>query len=519
MATVLALPAAADFFVDTLPDLAPGYQVPTMHAGLLNVTGGDLFFWHVGATYQPSAVRKRILWLNGGPGCSSMDGALLELGPFRFDPDGSLVENEGTWTKNIDVLFLDQPIGTGYSVSDGQLDKSLDSAATKVAEFFEEYLTVFPEQRRDHWYIAGESFAGQYIPHIWNTVRDILEVRGIFIGGPWFDPPHQYLSYANFLKEKSLVIKENWHLLDEMQKDCMTALTEAEESPVPECESITDFALRNYGSKQCFNVYDYPETSPYNSCGQEWPDEVPLMIKYLSRPEVREALHVPRSSENWEECDPGVHKAMRVQIQKSGIKLLPEVLKEIPVLLATGDLDYICNYDGVKLALDNLKWGNRSDAGFDDSEQPEMLTLKGRDIGIMRHGRGLSFLNVANGTHMLPIGLPTEMRLLIENFVGIDAENEKLSPIGEQPGNSEDVAAAVRRAYRRASFVALIVVAVVAFIIFVVWWRSSNGLTLLAIARSFMHSNLKRPKFSRDRYVRLTDLARPEVIIEEEEEG
>lgn len=514
-----AVPAAADFYVDELPDLTPGSRFPTMHAGLLNVTGGKLFFWHVSANYQRTDSRKRMLWLNGGPGCSSMDGALLELGPFGFNAEGGLVENEGSWTENIDLLFLDQPLGTGYSVSDGALDGSLEIAAEKVAEFFEEYFKVFPEQQRDHWYLAGESFAGQYLPHVWKVVRNIMQVKGVFIGGPWIDPPHQYLSYANFLKQKNLVAKENWPKLDELQKACIDALQETKELVVSACEDISSFALRMYGgSKQCFNVYDYDKISPYDLCGMEWPETLPLMKKYLSRPEVRKALHVPVSSETWEECKGSVHRAMKANNDETGIKLLPEMLEETPVLLATGEKDYICNYDGVELALDNLKWGNSTTFGFHDDEQPEILSLEGRTIGVLKQARGLSFLNVANGTHMLPIGLPTEMRLVAEYFVQKALDKEEILPIKDPSGNTEEVAAAVRRAYRRASLLALIVVGIVAIVIFVACWRSSNGFSLLAMARGFMHSSLKRPKFTSNRYVRLSDLRRPEVIIEEEDE-
>lgn len=58
---------------------------------------------------------KTIFWLNGGPGCSSMDGALLETGPFRIDENEKVIYNNGSWHKFGDIIYVDQPAGTGFS--------------------------------------------------------------------------------------------------------------------------------------------------------------------------------------------------------------------------------------------------------------------------------------------------------------------------------------------------------------------------------------------------------------------
>ena len=60
-----------------------------------------------------------MIWLNGGPGCSSMDGALMEVGPYRVTEDQKLIENKGSWHEFANLLFVDQPVGTGFSFVDG----------------------------------------------------------------------------------------------------------------------------------------------------------------------------------------------------------------------------------------------------------------------------------------------------------------------------------------------------------------------------------------------------------------
>lgn len=88
------------------------------HIEVDSTHNGHLFFLHV--QNKHIAERQRtVIWLNGGPGCSSMDGALMEVGPFRVTEDQTLVNNEGSWHEFANLLFVDQPVGTGFSYVDG----------------------------------------------------------------------------------------------------------------------------------------------------------------------------------------------------------------------------------------------------------------------------------------------------------------------------------------------------------------------------------------------------------------
>ena len=72
---------------------------------------------------ERNTTKKWALWLNGGPGCSSMDGLLTENGPFRVQKDGSLVDNEFAWSKNVSILYLESPVDVGFTYSDNKADK------------------------------------------------------------------------------------------------------------------------------------------------------------------------------------------------------------------------------------------------------------------------------------------------------------------------------------------------------------------------------------------------------------
>ncbi len=127
---------AEDYRVKSLP-LIDSDVLPEMYAGYITVhesTNTDLFFWTVktdnviynnegqNGTYNENGVKingnnKTVIWLNGGPGCSSMDGALMEIGPFRVGKNGPEI-NHGAWHESVNVIYIDQPAGTGLSRTD-----------------------------------------------------------------------------------------------------------------------------------------------------------------------------------------------------------------------------------------------------------------------------------------------------------------------------------------------------------------------------------------------------------------
>ncbi|GAA5914223.1 hypothetical protein JCM8208_001524 [Rhodotorula glutinis] len=116
-----SLPTASDLFVPHLPGLPRGAQL-SLFAGLLPSTpppsssDAQLYFLLARNKHIPKRERL-VIWLNGGPGCSSFDGALIELGPVKVNKDAEtlrMVESTA-WNEYANVLFLDQPAGTGFS--------------------------------------------------------------------------------------------------------------------------------------------------------------------------------------------------------------------------------------------------------------------------------------------------------------------------------------------------------------------------------------------------------------------
>ena len=146
----------------------PGFSGPipfSQYAGYVpvNTTAQRfLFYWFVESQSNPST-DPVVLWMNGGPGCSSLDGFVTEHGPFLMNPDGkSLRANEFAWNKKANVIYLESPFEVGYSFSKSKDNvwndvKSADDVVQFLYIFFAE---MFPQYQKNAFYIAAESYGG-----------------------------------------------------------------------------------------------------------------------------------------------------------------------------------------------------------------------------------------------------------------------------------------------------------------------------------------------------------------------
>jgi len=143
-----------------------------------------------------------VLWLNGGPGCSSLGGGWLsELGPYYPTSTGALKPNPHTWVKGANVIFLESPAGVGFSYFNNSDDLYCDDARTAADTrlFLLGWLEKFPGFSGSPLVIAGESYAGHYAPQLAAAILDgnqgkaqgapgYLNLEGMAIGNAWTDP-------------------------------------------------------------------------------------------------------------------------------------------------------------------------------------------------------------------------------------------------------------------------------------------------------------------------------------------
>ncbi|XP_005102722.2 lysosomal protective protein-like [Aplysia californica] len=210
--------------IQHLPGLA---QQPTFkqYSGYLSALGTkQLHYWFVESQNEPSS-DPVVLWLNGGPGCSSLFGLLQENGPFTIQPDGkTLVANPSSWNTLTNVIYLEAPAGVGYSYSkdkDYRTDDDDTSLNNLVAMV--DFFRKFPEYKKNDFYITGESYGGIYVPLLALRVVEnrTINLKGFAIGNGLSDVKLNDNS-VNFLTYyHGIVGSELW---DKTLKDCCKGL-------------------------------------------------------------------------------------------------------------------------------------------------------------------------------------------------------------------------------------------------------------------------------------------------------
>ncbi|KAI9302187.1 peptidase S10, serine carboxypeptidase, partial [Cunninghamella echinulata] len=146
-----------------------GYQVRLKHPTICNeglqYSGyidnlehdDHFFFWFFESRSSPKD-DPLVLWLNGGPGCSSLMGELMELGPCRVNEHGNdTVSNPYSWNAAANVIFLEQPVNVGYSYGKTKVKSSTESARDVYA-FLQIFLSEFKEYAKSPFHISGESY-------------------------------------------------------------------------------------------------------------------------------------------------------------------------------------------------------------------------------------------------------------------------------------------------------------------------------------------------------------------------
>ncbi|KAK5663022.1 hypothetical protein OQA88_6437 [Cercophora sp. LCS_1] len=443
---------AGDYFVHSLPGAPPG-PLLKMHAGHIEVNpehNGNLFFWHFQNKHIANKQRT-VIWLNGGPGCSSEDGALMEIGPYRLKDDHTLVYNDGSWNEFANVMFVDNPVGTGFSyVNTDAYVHELDEMAEQFVIFLEKWFELFPEYEHDDIYLAGESYAGQHIPYIAKhilsrnklpTTKHKWNLEGLLIGNGWISPKEQYEAYLQFAYAKGLVEKGSdvANKLEVQHRICQKELA-VNEVDHSSCEAVLQDMLQltakpgKNGQLECYNMYDVRLKDSYPSCGMNWPPDLTSVTPYLRRKDVIEALHVnPAKTTGWHECDGNVGTNFRASKSKPSIEFLPDLLKEVPIVLFSGAEDLICNHLGTEALISNMAWnGGR---GFELSPgnwAPRRdWTFEGEPAGFWQEARNLTYVLFYNSSHMVPFDYARRTRDMLDRFMGVD-----ISSIGGQPTDS-----------------------------------------------------------------------------------
>uniref|UniRef100_A0A673JBB4 Carboxypeptidase n=1 Tax=Sinocyclocheilus rhinocerous TaxID=307959 RepID=A0A673JBB4_9TELE len=398
------------------------------YSGYFNVADNKhLHYWFVESQKDPAG-SPVVLWLNGGPGCSSLDGLLTEHGPYLIQDDGLTLEyNPYSWNKIANILYLESPAGVGFSYSD---DKKYTTNDTEVATnnylALKEFFRSFPEFSKNEFFLTGESYGGIYIPTLAEIVMEdsSINLQGIAVG-------NGLSSYE--LNDNSLVYFAYYHgllgtsLWNDLQKFCCKdGVCNFYDNQDVNCSTSVIQIIVYQSGLNMYNLYApcaggvqqrklRGVVSLFKSSRLDPPctNSTPSTL-YLNNKLVKSALHISPNALDWIICSAEVnlnYKRLFMDVKKQYLKLLGAL--KYRVLVYNGDVDMACNFLG--------------DEWFVESLQQEVQVQRRPWIyfngetqqvgGFVKEFTNIAFLTVKGSGHMVPTDKPIAAFTMFSRFI------------------------------------------------------------------------------------------------------
>ncbi|ORY17333.1 Alpha/Beta hydrolase protein [Clohesyomyces aquaticus] len=464
------------------------FDIGESYAGLLPISDDPnetrkLFFWFFPST-NSGCGEDVTIWLNGGPGCSSLSGLLTENSPISWQA-GTLapVQNPYSWTNLTNMLWVEQPVGVGYSQGIPNITNEAE-LGNEFRGFYKSFVDTFDVHS---WkvYITGESYAGFYVPYIADSFitandTDYFNLAGISINDPIIgdETMQQMVVALPYVEYWQNLLYLNETFMEQMRKrqaECnytdyldtyfkfppppgkVPVLPDPYDSPNATCDMLDNLYAGILEANPCFNIYHITETCPhpYSQLGiiNTGDYQPPGAEVYFNRTDVQEALHAVVGT-NWMQCtDVNVFgKGNNTDYTLRDRSLGPAqdgVLERVieytnNTIIGSGDLDFLLSTNGTLFAIQNMTWnGVQGLQAYPSTPlyapyHPEynLGALAGAGIqGVWTHERGLTFYTAHLAGHELPGYTPGVAYRMMEILLGKVKDFSSTESFTTQSGN------------------------------------------------------------------------------------
>uniref|UniRef100_A0A3Q3VZW3 Probable serine carboxypeptidase CPVL n=1 Tax=Mola mola TaxID=94237 RepID=A0A3Q3VZW3_MOLML len=391
----------------------PGGNVKS-YAGYLTVNkkyNSNLFFWFFPAGQDKAPV---LLWLQGGPGGTSMFGLFVEHGPYVVYKNMT-GERDYAWTSRYNVLYIDNPVGTGFSFTGDEkgFAQNQDDVGRDLYSALTQFFQLFPEYQPNEFYATGESYAGKYVPAISYyihknnpTAKVKINLAGMAIGDGLCDPEMMLGGYGEFMYQTGMI--------DELQRQYVVQQTDLGVKLIQQEKWLEAFQV--FDSLLNGDVEQYPSffqnvtgcTNYYNYMACQEPEDQEYFSKFVTLPVVRRAIHVGNLTFN--------------DGSKVERHLLQDIMKSIKppwdhVLIYSGQLDVIVAAPLTERFLPTINWTGAAEyktaPRFHWRVQPSDTEV----AGYVRQVKEFYQVIIRGGGHILPYDQPARSFDMIDRFL------------------------------------------------------------------------------------------------------
>ncbi|KAF3924010.1 hypothetical protein ABW21_db0204791 [Orbilia brochopaga] len=389
-----------------------------------NPNDRHMWYWFFKSRSNP-AKDPLVLYLTGGPGCSSLLGVFSQ-GP-SFIKNGQLSRNPFSWNNNASVIFIDQPAGVGFSHTKKTNDNSID-AAKDVYTFIKGFFQKFPDFANHQLHIAGESYGGQFILPVTREImtrNDIkINLKSIMIGSGQMDKKTAFPQYHKMACGKAgfpAVLNATTCARMESSVSNCTTLIDA-------CNKASDIKSCNSRNDACFTTAQPACKAAADFCFSEL--LTPYSSSGFSFYDIRKKCGTPGTI-----CDPAelgvdafINQNQKTYLPALGVEelpanykyescggntafadfgrsldpfkpyhdFIPDILAKMPVFVYGGDADYLVPLNGNQETLENMNWPGK--AAFKNAQWEDFM-VGGKKVGRTKSANGLKLTRITDAGH------------------------------------------------------------------------------------------------------------------------
>jgi cathepsin A (carboxypeptidase C) len=333
----------------------------------------------------------------------------MENGPYEVNSKYKLQKRKNSWTQEVDYLVIDQPVGVGYSYGSPAVyadeAQAIDQLHQAVLFFFKKH----PELANKPLYLAGESYAGKYLPQL--AIRLLnnkkTNLQGIMLGDPWINPRLQQKANIDFAYYHGLIDKKAQIKIKLLYKQCVNEIDKQSPTTVKAnktCEQMQEYIKKESGDLNLANIY----------LGKE-PEDT-HMVKYLNKDEVRKALHIPSQAPPFTTFSDAVAKKLEVGEQDSVASLYTQLLSAgVRILIYNGLEDgKDSNFLSTELLLSTLEWSGKNDF----AQTRTCVWKNNKEVnGYAKAAHELTQVKVRGAGHLAPIDQPERILNIVHHFI------------------------------------------------------------------------------------------------------
>ncbi|KAF9603164.1 hypothetical protein IFM89_034497 [Coptis chinensis] len=401
----------------------PKEALPTKTGYLpINSTSKSAIFYAFYEAQHPTSPIPQtplLVWLQGGPGCSSMIGNFFELGPWLVSSPSEedqipiLKQNPGSWNNLFGLVFIDNPIGAGFSIASTpeEIPRDQGTVGKHLFVALRSFIASNPSFKSRPIYITGESYAGKYVPAIGYYILQQnsklplsrqVNLKGVAIGNGLTDPVTQVGTHAVTAYYLGLINQKQRVQLEEIQTEAIKLTQEGKWSDATDARIRVFSALQNMTGLA--TLYDYRRTTPYSTN---------LVGEFLENEDIKKALGVSNSI-IWEECSGVVGDALQEDVMKSVKFMVDELVKKSKVLLYQGQFDLRDGIVSTEAWMKKLKWDGLEK--FLDAERM-VWEVNGEVAGYVQSWGNLSEVLVSGAGHLVPADQALSSQAMIQDWV------------------------------------------------------------------------------------------------------